>query len=91
MFSFSDSIMLSGITETPCLQIGEYTLRFELDPPNAEFQEIARKELRETPEIQKESIARLRELLQGIIFPRTKVLQRNMQDARLDRKQRIAR
>lgn len=60
--------MLSGMTEIPRVIIGDYILEFELGPPNAEMQEVARKELRETPEVQKEAMARLRELLKGRHF-----------------------
>lgn len=59
--------MLSGMTEIPRVIIGDYILEFELGPPNAEMQEVARKELRETPEVQKEAMARLRELLKAEI------------------------
>lgn len=58
-------IMLSDLTEVPFIKIGDYTLEFELGPPNSELQDVARKELRETPEIQKQSLARLQELLKG--------------------------
>ncbi|KAK0077278.1 hypothetical protein PV326_010165 [Microctonus aethiopoides] len=47
----------------PSLKLGEFTLQFELGPPSPELQELARKELRETPEIQRQAIADLRELL----------------------------
>lgn len=57
--------MLSDLTEVPFIKIGDYTLEFELDPPSPELQEVAKKELRETPEIQKQSMERLRELLKG--------------------------
>jgi hypothetical protein len=60
-----EKIMLSTVTEVPMVKIGDITLQFELDSPSPEFQEIARKELRETPEIQKQSIARLQELLKA--------------------------
>lgn len=58
--------MLTDFDEIPSIQLGDFTLKLEMDPPNAEMQEVARKELRETPEIQKEAIERLKELLQGI-------------------------
>ncbi|EFN77311.1 alpha-tocopherol transfer protein-like isoform X2 [Harpegnathos saltator] len=57
--------MLSGIKETGSIQVGDYVLQLELDEPSAELQEVARKELRETPEVQNEAMARLRELLQA--------------------------
>lgn len=58
-------ILLSDLTELPSMKIGDYTLQFELGPVSAEIQEVARKELRESPELQKESMERLKELLTG--------------------------
>lgn len=57
--------MLSDLSELPSLKIGDFTLQFELGPPCAEIQEVARKELRESSELQKESMERLKELLAG--------------------------
>lgn len=57
--------MLSDLTEVPIIKLGDYTLELELDPPSEELQEVAKKELRETPELQKQSLARLQELLRG--------------------------
>lgn len=62
--TFSD-VMLSDLSEVPFIKIGDYTLEFEFGPPSPEIQEVARKELRETPEVQKQAIARFRELLKG--------------------------
>lgn len=59
--------MLSDVSVIPSIKLGDVTLQVELDL-TPEMQEIARKELRETPEVQKEAIARLKELVQGIIF-----------------------
>jgi len=67
MFS-SLGITLSDLSELPKLRLGDFTLEIEVDPPSAEMQEVARKELRETPEVQKEAVTRLRELLQGSIL-----------------------
>ena len=61
-------LTLTDIKEFPSFKFGNYTYALELDPPSPEFQEIARKELRETPELQKEAVARLRELLEGKNF-----------------------
>ncbi|XP_018345716.1 PREDICTED: alpha-tocopherol transfer protein-like isoform X4 [Trachymyrmex septentrionalis] len=58
-------MMLSDLTEVPFIKIGDFKLEFELGPPNPELQEVARKELRESPEIQKQSITRLQELLKA--------------------------
>lgn len=59
--------MLTNWDNMPSLKLGDYTLEFEISPPGPELQEVAKKELRETPEIQNESIAQLRELLKGKI------------------------
>ncbi|XP_020286473.1 alpha-tocopherol transfer protein-like isoform X2 [Pseudomyrmex gracilis] len=64
MFLFED-VLLSDLSELPSLKIGDFTLQFELGPPCAEIQEVARKELRESSELQKESMERLKELLAG--------------------------
>lgn len=63
---FSSEILLSDLTEFPSLKLGNFTLELEIGPVPAEIQEVARKELRETPEVQKEAVACLRKLLQGI-------------------------
>ncbi|XP_011877614.1 PREDICTED: alpha-tocopherol transfer protein-like isoform X2 [Vollenhovia emeryi] len=60
-----ERLMLSNIKEVPFIKLDDMILEFELDDPSPEFQEIAKKELRETPEIQKMSIARLQELLKA--------------------------
>ncbi|CAL7944014.1 unnamed protein product [Xylocopa violacea] len=58
-------IMLSDMDKIPELQLGDFKLELEIGPPSAEIQEVAKKELRETPELQKESIERFRELLKA--------------------------
>lgn len=70
--------MLSDLAEVPFIKIGDYTLEFELGPPSPELQEVARKELRETPELQKQSLARLRELLKGNMLNGKKICPINM-------------
>lgn len=65
MALITDRIMLSDLVEFPAITIGDLTVEIEVGPPSAEMQEVARKELRETPEIQKEAVTRLRELLQA--------------------------
>ncbi|XP_012233236.1 alpha-tocopherol transfer protein-like isoform X2 [Linepithema humile] len=65
MALITDRILLSDLHEVPKLKIGDFTLEIEVGPPSAEIQEVARKELRETPEIQKEAVARLKKLLQA--------------------------
>jgi len=64
---FSLGIMLTDLNELPKLQLGDFTLELEIGPLSEEMQEVARKELRETPEVQKEAIAELKKLLQGIL------------------------
>ncbi|XP_011330886.1 alpha-tocopherol transfer protein-like isoform X1 [Ooceraea biroi] len=62
----SEDVMLSDITEVPSVKYnGNKILQLDFNPPTPEFQEVAKRELRETPELQKESIARLRELLKA--------------------------
>lgn len=58
--------MLTDWTELPSMKLGDFTLEFELGAPSAELQEVARKELRETPEVQKAAVESLRELLKGM-------------------------
>ncbi|XP_014237728.1 alpha-tocopherol transfer protein-like isoform X4 [Trichogramma pretiosum] len=60
----SITTMLTDMEQLPKIQLGNFTLEFELGPPSAEIAEVARKELRETPELQAESVAKLRALLQ---------------------------
>ncbi|KAF5274941.1 hypothetical protein FQR65_LT04282 [Abscondita terminalis] len=55
--------MLSDLDTFPCVQLGDYTLKFDFDDITPELEEVARKELRETPERKKEAIAELRDLL----------------------------
>lgn len=55
--------MLSDLDIFPVIQLGDFSLKFELESLTPEMQEIARKELRECPERKKESLAELRELL----------------------------
>ncbi|XP_076671510.1 alpha-tocopherol transfer protein-like isoform X1 [Andrena cerasifolii] len=57
--------MLTDWEHLPSLKLGDFTLEFELGPPSAELQEVAKKELRESPELQQESMAQLKELLKG--------------------------
>ncbi|XP_063838484.1 retinaldehyde-binding protein 1 isoform X1 [Ostrinia nubilalis] len=55
--------MLSDIDKLPGVQLGDFLLQFELDEPRESVQEIARKELRETPENIKPAVEELRRLL----------------------------
>lgn len=57
--------MLTDWEQLPYIKLGDFTLELELGPTPPEIEEVARKELRETPERQKEAMAQLRELLKG--------------------------
>lgn len=57
--------MLSDMDELPRIQIGDFTLELEIGELSAEKQEVARIELRETPEVKSQAIKELRELLKG--------------------------
>ncbi|XP_020706761.2 alpha-tocopherol transfer protein-like isoform X2 [Athalia rosae] len=57
--------MMTDMEVLPSLKLGDFTLELELTPPSAQISEIAKNELRETPERQKEAVARLRELLEA--------------------------
>lgn len=57
---------------TPCIKIGDYILRFEEEELGEEYEERARKELRETPEVVSDAITTLKSLLRDdkeLIFP----------------------
>lgn len=60
--------MLSDVDEIPAIQLGDYTLRFELEDLNDEVRAVAEKELRETPERKACAIEELRTLLKGRRF-----------------------
>lgn len=55
--------MLSDLQELPSLKFGDTHLRLELDDLSSEMQEVARKELRETPDRSKAAVDELRALL----------------------------
>lgn len=55
--------MLSELDALPSIQLGEFTLRFELDELTPTGQETALRELRETPENRENGIKQLRNLL----------------------------
>ena len=57
--------MLSDLDDLPSVQIGDYTLRFELEDLTPFGREVAANELRETPERKAEAIVELRNLLKG--------------------------
>lgn len=60
--------MLSEVTELPSVQLGEYTLQFELGEPTERAKEVAIKELRETPENKEAAIKELKLLMQGKFY-----------------------
>jgi len=55
--------LLSPIEELPIIQLGDFTLQFELDEPSDSVKEIARNELRETEENVRAGLEELRQLL----------------------------
>lgn len=57
--------MLTEWDELPSIKLGDFTLEIELGTPSTELQEVAKKQLRETPELQKQAVAQLVELLKG--------------------------
>lgn len=57
--------MLTDVDKLPALQLGDFVLQIELDDPSEAVREIARLELRETPEVTESAIAELRRLLAG--------------------------
>lgn len=56
--------MLSDLEALPSIQLGDFVLRFELDDLTPQGEEIAARELRESPENREKGIKELRELLQ---------------------------
>ena len=58
-------ILLSDLEEIPSLTYGDHVFHLEINDLTPEVKEIARKELRETPEVRKEAIIALRDLLRG--------------------------
>lgn len=59
--------MLSDLDSLPQVQLGDYTLRFELEDLTEFGRKVAVNELRETDDVKQEAIAELRELLKGKI------------------------
>ncbi|XP_003427228.1 clavesin-2 isoform X2 [Nasonia vitripennis] len=57
--------MLTDMDQLPSIKLGDFTLEFELGNPSVEIQEVAKKELRETPDIVKQGVTELRELLKA--------------------------
>jgi hypothetical protein len=49
----------------PSIKIGEYVLKFEQDELGDEFEERARKELRETPEVVKDALIAFQDLIRS--------------------------
>lgn len=53
------------MNEMPTIKLGDYVLQMELEDLKPEIQEIARKELRETPDVKRDAVVELRDLLKG--------------------------
>jgi hypothetical protein len=49
----------------PCIKIGDYLLKFEEEELGEEYEERARKELRETSEVVSEATTALKDLIRG--------------------------
>ena len=58
-------MFLSDMKELPTLTIGDLTISLETEEPSTELKEMARKELRETPEVVEAAQKELIELLKG--------------------------
>ncbi|CAH2067256.1 unnamed protein product, partial [Iphiclides podalirius] len=56
--------MLSDVSTLPAVQLGDFLLQIELDDPKESVREIARRELRETPDVVKPAVEDLRRLLE---------------------------
>lgn len=55
----------TGEDGVPFVQLGQHKLRLDLEDLDEEFLERSRVELRETPEVVEESLARFKTLLEG--------------------------
>lgn len=64
IFAVKESL-LSDLEEIPCLKVREHVFYLEVNDMTPEVKELARKELRETPEVCKEAVIVLRDLLRG--------------------------
>jgi len=62
-FVVAAEIMLSDMKEMPALRFGDVELKLELEELTPEQKEVARMELRETPDLSRESLEELRALL----------------------------
>jgi len=65
--------MLSECTQLPAVQLGDFTLQFELGEPTETAKATAERELRESPERKKEAIDSLKKLLEAetdLVWPR---------------------
>jgi hypothetical protein len=63
-FSSGQCDMADGLPP-PSIKIGEYFLKFEQDELGEEYEERARKELRETPEVVNGALIALKDLLRS--------------------------
>lgn len=58
--------MLSDLDEVPVVKFGPNTLEVELQELTPESKEVAKKELRETPDVARVAVKELRDLLKGM-------------------------
>lgn len=59
------SVIKYDANNAPYFELGNVIVRLEIDEPNDAIKEIARVQLRETPDIVKNSIEELRALIKG--------------------------
>ncbi|XP_043264961.1 alpha-tocopherol transfer protein-like isoform X2 [Colletes gigas] len=57
--------MLTDCKELPSLKLGGFVLEIEFNSPSPELQEVAKRELRETPEVKSQAVAQFKELLKA--------------------------
>lgn len=57
--------MLTDFEKLPTLKVGEFTLEIELHELSDEMKDVAKRELRETPELQQAAVEKLKELLKS--------------------------
>lgn len=60
--------MLTELDKLPGVQLGDFLLQFELDEPRESVKEIAKAQLRETPEVVKPAVEELKRLLEGQFY-----------------------
>ncbi|XP_054742784.1 alpha-tocopherol transfer protein-like isoform X1 [Anastrepha obliqua] len=71
--TFGVPTMLSDISALPSVQLGDFTLQFELGEPTERAKEVAIKELRESPEVKAEAVKELKRLMEAetdLLYPK---------------------